>query len=67
MKKNIGTFDRVVRLIIGVILLVIALFAVTALWLKVLVIILAIFTFYEALSSWCLFYQLIGKNTCPVE
>jgi len=67
MKKNIGTPDRITRLAIGVILLVIAFVVVTVIWLKVVVIILALFTFYEALSSWCLFYQLIGKNTCPVE
>ena len=67
MKKNIGTFDRIVRLIIGVILLVVAFVVVTALWLKIILIILAIFTFYEALASWCLLYQLIGKNTCPIE
>lgn len=67
MTKNIGTFDRIIRLAIGIILLAVALFIVTVIWLKVVIVLLAIFTFYEAVSSWCLFYQLIGKNTCPLE
>jgi len=67
MTKNIGTADRIMRLIIGAVLVAVALFIVTVLWLKVVIILLALFTFYEALSSWCLFYQLIGKNTCPIE
>ena len=67
MTKNIGTIDRIMRLVIGVVLVAVALFIVTVLWLKVVIILLALFTFYEALSSWCLFYQLIGKNTCPIE
>jgi len=67
MKKNIGTFDRIVRLAIGVILLAVAFAVVTALWLKIALIILALFSFYQALTSWCVLYQLMGKNTCPVE
>ena len=67
MKKNIGTFDRIIRLGLGVILIAVALVWVSILWIKVVVILLALFCFYEALASWCLFYQLIGRNTCPVE
>lgn len=67
MTKNLGTFDRVVRLVIGIIVLVLALVAVTMLWLKIILIILALFCFYEALASWCLLYQLLGRNTCPIE
>ena len=67
MKKNIGTFDRILRLAIGVILLAVALAVITILWLKIILIIFALFCVYEALASWCLFYQLIGRNTCPIE
>lgn len=66
MQKNIGTADRVVRFIIGIILLVIALVAPVSGVVKVILIIGAIFSFYQAMTSWCLLYQLIGKNTCPV-
>jgi hypothetical protein len=67
MKKNIGTFDRIIRLGLGIILLAVALVVVNALWFKIVLIILAVFSFYQALTSWCLLYQLMGKNTCPIE
>ena len=62
MKKNIGTYDRVVRAVFGV------LFLVGAWWFHSLILLaIALFSFYEALVGWCAFYQLIGKNTCPIE
>ena len=67
MKNNIGTFDRIIRLGLGIILLAVALVVVNALWFKIVLIILAAFSFYQALTSWCLLYQLMGKNTCPIE
>ena len=66
MKKNIGTFDRVVRLIIGLIL-VIVLFFIGNIFAKIILGVLGIFCFYEALVGWCAFYALIGKRTCPIE
>lgn len=61
MKKNIGLNDRIVRLIFGLLLLAFA-------WWKAswIALALALFTFYEALVGWCIFYQLIGKNSCPI-
>ncbi len=67
MKKNIGTFDRVVRLVIGIILFVIAFVILIPVVLKVILILFGLFCLYEALTSWCAFYQLIGKNTCPIQ
>ena len=26
-----------------------------------------LFSLYEAVSSWCVFYQLLGRNTCPIK
>ena len=26
----------------------------------------SLFTFYEVWAGWCAFYQLIGKNSCPL-
>jgi hypothetical protein len=62
MKKNIGTQDRLFRLGIAVILLILA-------WLLHSWIILAvgIFVLYEAAAGWCIYYQIIGKNTCPIN
>lgn len=59
MKKNIGRQDKIIRAIIAL-----ALFA-TAYWLKSwIALIIALFVVFEVATSWCLFYQLIGKNSC---
>lgn len=61
MRKNIGTSDRILRLVLGVLL------ALFALWQgSWMVLAFAIFTFFEALTSWCVAYQLLGKNSCPI-
>lgn len=67
MKKNIGTLDRILRLAFGVILIAVAFAVVNVLWLKIVLLVLAAFSFYQAVTSWCLLYQLMGKNTCPIE
>lgn len=65
MKKNIGTFDRVLRLIISIALIA-GVFFVSGTIIKIALVLLAVFSFYEALAGWCAFYALIGKNTCPI-
>lgn len=62
MKKNIGTQDRIIRFVIGLLLLALAWWQMS--WIALA---LALFTFYEALASWCIFYQLIGKSSCPID
>lgn len=61
--KNINTKDRLLRAIIGVILL---LWAITTTWSPILIF-LSGFCIFEAIFSWCGFYAAMGKNTCPVE
>lgn len=61
MKQNIGNMDRIVRLGGGVILIILAVFlksGFTAL--------AGLFCIYEGIAGWCVFYQLIGRNTCPL-
>ena len=65
MKKNIGTIDRWVRLLIAIALFV-GMFFVPAGIPKILLGIASVFTLYESLFGWCAFYALIGKNTCPI-
>lgn len=60
MKKNIGTSDRLFRLILSIIILGYALWQES--WISAIV---GLFVLYEALAGWCLFYQLLGKNSCP--
>lgn len=62
MKKNIGNPDRLIRLTIGIVFLILAWWQNS--WIALFI---ALFTFYEALAGWCLFYQLIGKNSCPID
>lgn len=61
--KNIGKKDRIARVIIGVVLLVLAYNANMdpgALF-------FAGFAFFEAAFSWCGLYALMERNTCPLE
>jgi hypothetical protein len=59
-KKNMSKADRFARLGLGLFLMIGA-------WQQANWIALAIslFAIFESLTSWCFFYQLIGKNTCP--
>lgn len=66
MKKNIGTADRLVRLILAIIIGVVILF-VNSIILKIMLAVFAIFVLYEALVGWCALYAILGKNTCPVK
>ncbi len=67
MTKNIGTADRILRFIMGLILVGLIIFVVNTLVVKVILGIIAAFCFFQALMSWCALYQLMGKNTCPME
>jgi hypothetical protein len=60
--RNIGMKDRVVRLLLALFLLFIGVW----LWIPAMMLI-AGFVFYEAVSSWCVLYAAMGKNTCPIS
>lgn len=62
LKKNIGTPDRLIRLTIGILLLIFAYLQMS--WI---LLIFGLFTLFESFMSWCIFYQLIGRNTCPLK
>uniref|UniRef100_A0A7C4TJD9 DUF2892 domain-containing protein n=1 Tax=candidate division WWE3 bacterium TaxID=2053526 RepID=A0A7C4TJD9_UNCKA len=66
MKKNIGTKDRIFRLILGILCFVGIYFASNDIF-KGALFIFGLFCFFQATFSWCAFYALIGKNTCPIE
>ncbi len=65
MKKmrNIGKSDRLIRLAIGVGLL---LWTMLTTWSPILIF-LSGFAFFEAIFSWCGIYDVMGKNTCPIN
>ncbi|MDE3046585.1 MAG: DUF2892 domain-containing protein [Verrucomicrobiota bacterium] len=60
MKKNIGTPDRLFRLAIAIGLLIYAYMGQS--WIALAA---SLFVFFEAAMSWCVLYQLLGKNSCP--
>jgi len=62
MTPNIGINDRIARLIIGVVLISLAL-----IYKSTFMALGGLFSIYEAVSSWCVFYQILGKNTCPIK
>lgn len=66
MKKNIGKVDKVVRLILGVILGIAAVFLVSGVW-QIVLGILAGAMFFTAISGSCYFYTLLGINTCKIK
>jgi hypothetical protein len=62
MKKNIGTGDRLLRFAIAILLLGYAWWQIS--WIALA---FAIFTLYEAVASWCVLYQILGKNSCDIN
>jgi uncharacterized membrane protein YesL len=60
--KNINKYDRILRLLLGIGLLVLSLLTS---WSPILVFFSG-FCIFEAVFSWCGFYAAIGRNTCPV-
>lgn len=60
---NIGRKDRIIRLVLGIGLLALA---INTTWNPILIFFSG-FCMFEALFSWCGFYSLIGRNTCPTE
>lgn len=62
MFQNIGSFDRIVRLSIGVLLLLIGWYSRSGM-----LVLAGMFALYEGLASWCIVYQVLGINTCPLK
>ncbi|MFZ2072748.1 MAG: DUF2892 domain-containing protein, partial [Minisyncoccia bacterium] len=63
VSKNINKRDRIIRAVLGVLLLILA---ITTAWSSILIF-LSGFCIFEAIFSWCGLYAAMGKNTCPVE
>jgi hypothetical protein len=62
MKKNIGCIDRVLRVVLGLALIVLAVAGVIGVWGWVGVVPLA-----TGLLRFCPAYTLLGLNTCPLK
>lgn len=67
MKKTVGSADKVIRIILGLILLIIAFALSVGSALKVVLIVLGIIALLTAITSICPLYSLLGINTCKVK
>ncbi|MDD3626771.1 MAG: DUF2892 domain-containing protein [bacterium] len=67
MNKNIGPVDRVIRAILGIVMIPSALFFVSVLWLKIVLIVVGVILIFTAITGFCGLYTLFGINTCRVD
>jgi hypothetical protein len=64
MNTNVGNFDRVARVIIGLALLAFAFMSTNAYaWIGY----IGVVPLLTAAIGWCPLYSLIGLSTCPVK
>jgi hypothetical protein len=66
MNKNVGTIDKVIRIILGIVLMIVA-FTTASTVLKVVLFIIGLVALVTALSGFCLLYKLLGVNTCKTK
>jgi hypothetical protein len=67
MKKNMGSIDRIIRLVIAALILVLYFTHVISGTIGiVLLVVAAVFTL-TSLVSFCPLYRVLGCNTCPAE
>lgn len=61
-RKNIETPGRIFRVMIAILLSIYAVWQRS--WIAAL---LALFTFFEVYMSWCIIYQILGKDSCSIK
>lgn len=62
MKSNVGGVDKILRIVAGLVLLVLAIMGIGAPWTFIGIVPLA-----TGLMGWCPAYSLFGLNTCPMK
>jgi hypothetical protein len=62
MKANVGGFDKIARILAGVVLLGLAATGTVGAWGWIGIVPLA-----TGLMGWCPAYNLLGMNTCPMK
>ena len=67
MKCNVGTVDRAVRIILGIVLLWLGIFVLGAAGWGWLLIVIGALALGTGLAGRCLLYIPMGVNTCKVE
>lgn len=67
MKKNMGSMDRVVRLVIAAILIALYLTNVVTGTFGIIFLVVAIVFMLTSVISFCPLYTLVGVNTCKTK
>lgn len=67
MKKNMGSADRIIRILIAVVFAVLYFTNVVSGTLGLILLILGGVFVLTSLVSFCPLYTLVGASTCPVE
>lgn len=62
MNANVGGIDKILRIVAGLVLIVLAIMGVGAPWTWIGVVPLA-----TGLMGWCPAYSIFGINTCPMK
>ncbi|AZV94566.1 DUF2892 domain-containing protein [Kerstersia gyiorum] len=62
MKSNVGGMDRVLRVVIGLVLIVLAAAGVIGWWGW-----LGVLPLLTGLARYCPLYRLLGLSTCPLQ
>lgn len=69
MKANVGNIDRIIRLVLGIVLVALPFVSgwgvFAAGWATALSVVVGVVLIATALMRFCLLYTLLGMNTCP--
>ncbi len=67
MKKNMGSADRIIRLLIAAVIALLYYSGIVSGTLGIVLLILALVFVATSLISFCPLYALFGMSTCPVK
>lgn len=62
MKANVGGFDRILRIAVGIVLIALAAMGVVGVWGWI-----GVVPLVTGLIGWCPAYPLLGVSTCPMK
>jgi hypothetical protein len=62
MKRNIGSIERVIRVVVGIVMIGLSITGFLDFWGWLGILVLA-----SGLVGWCWAYQLLGVSTCKVQ
>ena len=65
MKSNVGSLDRILRIIIGIVLAVLYLKGTVTGGAGVALLVVGLVLIVTALIKWCPIWKVLGVNTCP--